>query len=149
MIWEFGCIGVLGSELKYYNTCNSFFTSKYFLSVFARECRLKAEPYNLWCPCVILYLIISQFHFSCVSASPNQFSNSGIRAIGCIFGVGILFTCTTLFAYTHCSHIRYYSRIRHYSCIRYCSYIWYCSRETVRAIQEFCSAKKGIVVWVE
>ena len=24
VIWEFWCIGVLGSELKYYNTCNSF-----------------------------------------------------------------------------------------------------------------------------
>ena len=47
---------------------------KYFPSVFVCGRRLKAEPRNLWCPCVIiLCLIISQFYFSYVSASPINF----------------------------------------------------------------------------
>ncbi|KAK9178465.1 hypothetical protein WN943_027656 [Citrus x changshan-huyou] len=82
----------------------------------------------------------------------DQFPNSGIRAIGCIFGVR---NCSRIHVYG----VRHYSRIRHTTLFTYTAYgtihvygvrhysrIRYYSRETVEAIQEFCGAKQGIVV---
>ena len=62
VIWEIGCIRS-GNELKYYNTCNSHFTSKVL---------------SLWYAYVI---IISQFHFNCVYASPINFLTDRIMTL--------------------------------------------------------------------
>ena len=137
---RFRCIGILGSETKYHNTCNSFSLVKYFPSVFSRGRRLKAEPHNFWCLLLCFFFIFFKFHFSCVSASPINFLIVVSELLVIFFGVG------------YYSLKGYYSRIRYYSCIRYCSCIWYYScmryysRETVGTIQEFCSAKQVIVV---
>ena len=111
MFWEFGCIGVLGSELKYYNTCNSSSLVKYFSSVFTRECRLKVEQRNLWCPLLCLFFIFFQFHFSCdlsslinfltvVSELLVVFLESDTIHVKALFTYTVLFTYTILFTYT-------------------------------------------------
>ena len=49
---------------------------KSFYFVFTRGRRLKVELCNFWYPLWLYCLIISQFHFNCVSASPINFPTS-------------------------------------------------------------------------
>ena len=99
VFWEFGYIGVLGNELKYYNICNSFSLVKYFFSIFTCGHRLKAETHNFWCPLCDCSLFFFQFHFSCVSASPINFLTVVSKLLVVFFGVEALFTYTELFTY--------------------------------------------------